>query len=149
MSTKVQQAVERFRSGFNCSQVVLSAYGEEFGLSRETALRVACGFGGGMGRMGGTCGAVTGAFMVIGLKFGNTNPEDKAIKQKTYDLVREFANRFEQRNGSVLCRDLLSCDISTSEGYKAAKERGVFKSVCPKLVADAAEILEEMLAENM
>jgi C_GCAxxG_C_C family probable redox protein len=148
MSTKIEQAVERFKSGFNCSQAVFSAYAEEFGLNRETALKISSGFGGGMGRMGGTCGAVTGAYMVIGLKFGNTKAEDKAIKQKTYDLVREYSSRFTARNGSTFCKTLIGCDIGTAEGYKAAQEKGVFKSLCPKLVADAAEILEEILKKE-
>ena len=148
MSAKSEQAVRKFRKGFNCSQAVLSVYAEEFGLCRETALKIACGFGGGMGRMALTCGAVTGAFMVIGLKYGNVDANEKEIKEKTYGLVREFARRFEKRNGSSICRELLGCDISEPEGLRSAKENGLFTSVCPGLVRDAVEILEEMLAED-
>jgi len=148
MSAKSEQAVRKFRKGFNCSQAVLSVYAEEFGLCRETALKIACGFGGGMGRMGLTCGAVTGAFMVIGLKYGNVDANEKEIKEKTYGLVREFARRFEKRNGSSICRELLGCDISEPEGLRSAKENGLFTSVCPGLVRDAVEILEEMLEKD-
>ncbi|MBA7478753.1 hypothetical protein ES707_14181 [subsurface metagenome] len=148
MSAKSEQAVRKFGKGFNCSQAVLSVYAEEFGLCRETALKIACGFGGGMGRMALTCGAVTGAFMVIGLKYGNVDANEKVIKEKTYGLVREFARRFEKRNGSSICRELLGCDISEPEGLKSAKENDLFTSVCPGLVQDAVEILEEMLAED-
>ena len=148
MSAKSKQAVERFRKGFNCSQAVLSVYAEEFGLCRETALKIACGFGGGMGRMARTCGAVTGAFMVIGLKYGNVDANEKVIKEKTYGLVREFARRFEKRNGSSICKELLGCDISGQEGLKSAKDNGLFASVCPGLVRDAVEILEEMLEKD-
>ncbi len=148
MSAKSEQAVRKFRKGFNCSQAVLSVYAEEFGLCRETALKIACGFGGGMGRMALTCGAVTGAFMVIGLKYGNVDANEKEIKEKTYGLVREFARRFEKRNGPSICRELLGCDISGPEGLKSAKDNGLFDSVCPGLVRDAVEILEEMLEKD-
>lgn len=147
MNSKIQNAVEKFEKGFNCSQAVLSSYCEQFGLDCNTALRIATGFGGGM-KIGETCGAVTGAFMVLGLKYGNTTPEDKETKEKTYEMVIEFTNRFKARNGSVICRELLGCDISTPEGSKVAVEKGLFSSVCPRLVQDAAEILEEMLNEN-
>ena len=147
MSAKSEQAVRKFRKGINCSQAVLSVYAEEFGLCRETALKIACGFGGGMGRMALTCGTVTGAFMVIGLKYGNVDANEKEIKEKTYGLVREFARRFEKRNGSSICRELLGCDISEPEGLRSAKENGLFTSVCPGLVREAVEILEEMMNE--
>jgi C_GCAxxG_C_C family probable redox protein len=147
MSVKSEQAVERFRKGFNCSQAVLSGYSEQFGLDCEKAFKVATGFGGGM-RMGGTCGAVSGAFIVLGLKYGNSTAEDKEGKANTYKKVEEYTKRFKARNDSVTCPDLLGCDITTPEGMKEAKEKGLFTSVCPGLVQDAVEILEEMLAED-
>jgi len=147
MSAKSERAVKRFRKGFNCSQAVLSSYCEQFGLDCEKAFKVATGFGGGM-RMGDTCGAVTGALMVLGLKYGNTTAEDKEGKAKTYKKVEEYTNRFKARNDSVMCRQLLGCDLSTPEGMKEAKDKGLFSSICPKMVQDAVEILEEMLAED-
>ena len=140
-------ACARFEEGFSCSQAVFSAYAEQFGLDRETALKIAGGFGGGMGRMAQTCGAVTGAFMVIGLKYGAIDAEDKETKEKAYALVREFSDRFKSRHGSIVCQDLLGCDISKPEGERVAREQKLFKTICPKLVKDAAEILEEMLSE--
>ncbi|MFB0555357.1 MAG: C-GCAxxG-C-C family protein [Phycisphaerae bacterium] len=145
MSAKSEQAVERFRKGFNCSQAVLGSYCEQFGLECEKAFKVATGFGGGM-RMGNTCGAVTGALMVLGLKYGNTTAEDKEGKAKTYKKVEEYTNRFKARNDSVMCRQLLGYDLSTPEGMKEAKDKGLFSSICPRMVQDAVEILEEMLA---
>jgi C_GCAxxG_C_C family probable redox protein len=139
-------ALSRFAEGFNCSQAVLSAYAVRFGLDDETALKIASGFGGGMGRMAGTCGVVTGAFMVLGLKYGAALP-DRDAKEKVYVRIREFADRFKARNVSLVCKDLLGCDISTAEGYSVAKERNLIATTCPKFVRDAAEILEEMLAE--
>jgi len=147
MSAKAEQAVERFRKGFNCSQAVLGSYCEQFGLECEKAFKVATGFGGGM-RMGYTCGAVSGAFMVLGLKYGNSTAEDKAGKAKTYKKVEEYTNRFKARNDSVTCRELLGCDLTTPEGMKEAKDKGLFSTICPRMVQDAVEILEEMLAED-
>ena len=146
--SRVEQAVERFKDGFNCSQAVLGSYSELFGLDCERAFKVATGFGGGM-HIGGECGAVTGAFMVLGLKYGNTAAEDEQAKAKTYEKAIEFSDRFKARNGSVVCKELLGCDISTPEGMKKAQEDGLFDSVCPKMVRQAAEILEEMLAEHI
>ena len=138
---RVDRAVSSFEEGFSCSQAVLSTYGPRFGLGGETALRVATAFGGGMGHMGETCGAVTGAFMVIGLKHGRIRAEDEETRDKAYGLVTELADRFKSRNGSIVCRDLLGCDIGTPEGLALARE----KNVCPGFVRDAAEIIEEIL----
>ena len=147
MSSKIETAVERFNNGFNCSQAVLSSYSELFGLDCDMAFKVATGFGGGM-RMAGTCGAVTGAFMVLGLKYGNSTAQDQQAKEKTSQSIIEFTSRFKARNGSVVCRELLGCDISTPEGMKEAQTKGLFSSVCPRIIQEAAEILEEMLAED-
>lgn len=120
---------------------MLSAYSERFGLDGETALKVASAFGGGMGCTGGTCGAVTGALMVLGLKEGSAGKgQDRA-----YAATKELIARFRERNGGTLCSELLKCDIGTDEGMKKARKEGLFKSVCPKLVRDAAEIIEEIL----
>ena len=146
MNSKVQQAVEKFEKGFNCSQAILSTYCEQYGLDEKAALKIATGFGGGM-HIDGTCGAVTGAFMVLGLKYGNTE-EDKQAKENTYIKVIQYAKKFSARNGTVKCHDLLDCDITAREGLEIARQKGVFSSICPGLVKDAAEILEEMLAED-
>src|SRR5574340_1336897 len=107
MSDKVEAAVGCFREGFSCSQAILSAYGVEFGLEKETALKAAAGMGGGMGGLGEVCGAVTGALIVIGLKYGHTEASDKETKAKNYAIVRDFAGRFRAGSGSLLCRELL------------------------------------------
>jgi len=143
----IETAVDCFKGGFNCSQAILSTYCESLGLDREAALRLASGFGGGMGCMGGVCGAVTGAFMVLGLAHGSASAGDKPAKERTYALVREFVRRFETCNHSILCRDLLGCDISTADGMQAARERNLLTTVCPRMVQDAARILQQMLSE--
>lgn len=134
-----------FSQGFACSQAVLAAYAADLDLDQNIALKVSAGFGGGMGRMGHTCGAVTGAYMVIGLKFGAVSGQDQEAKQKSYRLIREFAEKFKARNGSTICRDLLGCDISTQEGFEEMKRKGLHGTVCVKAVRGACEILDEML----
>ncbi len=99
-----------------------------------------------MGRMGETCGAVTGAFMVIGLRHGRTIADTNRGRDKAYDLVERFVQEFRARNKTIVCRDLLGCDISTPEGMKQVKKKNLFTTVCPRFVGDAAEILEEILA---
>ncbi len=143
--TRADEAVECFNMGYNCSQSVLWAYCDQFGMEKEQALRVAGACGAGMGRMCETCGAVTGAFMVIGLKYGKVEAEDEPSKEKAYALVKAFAKEFKARNGSIVCRELLGCDMGTPGGMKYAKERKLHSTVCPKLVRDAAEIVGRLL----
>ena len=145
---RVEQAVSCFKEGFVCSQALFSTYASLFGIDRETALKVADPFGGGMARMGETCGAVTGAFMVIGLKQGRTVVEDSQSHEDLYNLVNEFVRRFITRNKSIICRELLNLDISSPQGLKEARDKDLFQTVCPDYVRDAAEIVEELLEIN-
>ena len=124
---------------------MLSSFGEELGLERELALRVAGAFGGGMARMGETCGAVTGALMAIGLKYGMTQVKDEAAREKTYKLAQEFMTRFKARHNSLVCRELLGYDLSSPEESKAAHDKGLFSTLCPQFVRDAVEIVEQIL----
>jgi C_GCAxxG_C_C family probable redox protein len=144
MSRRSKQAVSCFNEGFNCSQAVLSTLGPEMGLDREAALRVAGMFGGGMGHLGNVCGAVTGAFMVIGLKYSKIQDGENEKRDRGYALVRQFAEEFTAHNGSIVCKELLGCDLSTPEGSAQAREKELFRDLCPKLVQSAVEILEQM-----
>ncbi len=136
-------AVALFNKGFNCAQSILATYGLDSGLNQDTALKIASVFGGGIGRMGETCGAVTGAFMVIGLKCGTTKPDAKT-KIKAYELGGKFIKKFRARNNSILCGELLGFQIASDRKLKPG-ERGIIKLKCPKYVKDAAEIIEELL----
>ena len=138
------KAAATFKEGFSCSQAVLGTYCERFGLDTKQAYKISSGFGGGM-HLDQTCGAVTGAFMVIGLKYGRTRADDVEAKMKTAATVVEFAKRFKARHGSIACTELLGCNISTQEGFEEAKKKDLFKQVCPQYVISAAEILDEML----
>ena len=141
----VDRAGSGFEEGFNCSQAVFSAWAEELGLDRETALRVATAFGGGMGHRGDTCGAVTGAFMAIGLKHGRLRADDEETRDLAYSLVERFVQEFEDRHGSIVCRKLLGHDISTPEGMEQVSQNNLAATRCPDFVRDAAEILNEIL----
>lgn len=146
--TKAEIAQTYFGQGFSCSQAVFAAYADDFGLDRELALRAAGAFGGGIARTGNACGALSGALMVIGLQHGMVRAEAPQAKEHTYTVAREFIERFRAANGATDCRDLLGYDMSTAEGSKAIKEAGVTKTICPKLVQKATEILDEMLGSR-
>ncbi len=120
-------------------------YGERSGLDRETALRVAGAFGGGMARSGETCGCVTGSLMVIGLTYGKTQKDDDESRERCYSLAQELMDAFRGRNGALLCRELLGADVSTPEGIARVREKDLFRTVCPKFVKDAGDILEGLL----
>ncbi len=139
----VSKAADLFRDGCACSQAILAVYGEPLGLSRDLAMRISAGFAGGM-RMAQTCGAVTGALMVLGLRHAAADCEKPAGRKAVYERTVEFVERFKVRNGSVVCRELLGCDISTPEGMQQAKQQNLFRTTCVKMVEDAAEILEAM-----
>jgi C_GCAxxG_C_C family probable redox protein len=145
----IEKAVSCFNEGFVCSQAVLAAYAGQFSMDRETALKVSAAFGGGMGRMAEICGAVTGAFMVIGLKYGRIAVTDTKSLEKTNRLVKEFSDRFKSLNGSIVCRELLGCDLSTPDGLKTFVDKKLRDTLCSKFVRDAAEIVEQLLEENV
>ena len=143
--SKAEVAKKQFEKGFLCAPVVLSTYSEQFGLEKTLALKIACGFGAGIGRLGRTCGAVAGAVLVIGLKDGQVNLADIESREKTYTLVRQFVARFVALHGSIECRELIGYDLSNSSELKLARESGVFQNKCSGFVYDSARILEDVL----
>ena len=142
MKKRSDIAAETFNNGFNCAQAVLSAFCDELSMDKTEALKISCGFGGGMGRLQETCGAVTGAYMVISLKYGKYSEEDDAAREKTYALVREFSKRFEEKHKTTSCRELL--DVDFINGDKQVNMARV-KEVCHELVRSAVEIVEELI----
>lgn len=147
MESKADRVLECFNNAecFNCAQAMLTTYCEDLGLKKETAFKLACGFGAGMGRLGHTCGAVSGAYMVIGLKHGLFELGDLTPREKTYALVQEFEKRFLAKNHSTICRELVQADFLRDD-------RSVFMEkvlrICPGLLEDAAGILEDLLFEQ-
>jgi C_GCAxxG_C_C family probable redox protein len=124
---------------------VLGSFAEQYQLSKEHATRLGCAFGGGVARTGQMCGAVGGALMVIGLAHGGTAAGDRGSREKTYAVTREFCGRFQERHGSIVCRELLGLDISTPEGLEVAVQKGLFRTRCPVFVRDAAEFARMVL----
>jgi C_GCAxxG_C_C family probable redox protein len=145
MTDPAETAVSLFQSNFNCAQSVLAAFASHLGLEQGQALKLASPFGGGVARRGEICGTLTGALMVLGLVQGADTP---AGKEDAYRLGQEFLERFESKHGAILCRELLGLDISTPEGRRQAQEKGLFTSLCPLFVRDAAEIVQAMLSEK-
>ncbi len=141
MESKVDQAVDYFKSGLSCSQAMLLAFGQEFGVDKTLALKISTPFSGGMARMCQTCGAVTGALMVLGLKYATGNE----AKEKLFALENEFADKFKSRNNSLNCKELLGYDLGNPEERKECSEKKLYETRCKKFVNDAAEILEEIL----
>ncbi len=145
MESRINLAVKCFKEGFNCSQAVFSTYSELFGVSKNIAYRVSSGFGAGIGRLQEVCGAVLGAVMLVGLKYGKIKSDDIEAHERTYREARKFCESFKNINGTINCRELLGCDISTPEGLKYAKENNLFSTKCARSVEDAAMIIEELL----
>jgi len=143
--SRAEEAKKQFEKGFSCAPAVLSTYSEQLGLGKALALKIACGFGGGIGRMGRTCGAVTGAVMVIGLKNGQVDLADEESRQKTHELIKKFIDKFTALHGSIECKELIGYDLSKSSDLESARESGVFQNKCPSFVYDSARILEDVL----
>ncbi len=140
--TNLERALELFAGHCNCAQAVLGAYGPDAGLALPDSLKLAAPFGGGLGRLGEACGAVTGALMVLGLRHGAPAAADPAAKAALYDRVRAFAAAFKARHASIVCRDLLGCDLGTPDGWQQAQDRRIHETVCPQFVRTAAELLD-------
>jgi C_GCAxxG_C_C family probable redox protein len=143
-----ERADQLHKQGANCAQSVACAFAEDVGADRAFTLRMATGFGSGMGRTGATCGALTGAFMALGIAYGMKEPSDQAAKERTYGLVAEASRRFRERAGALGCSDLLGVDLGTPEGRQAAKDRNLFATQCAGYIRTAAEIVEQLLREQ-
>ncbi|MBI9076246.1 MAG: C_GCAxxG_C_C family protein [Desulfatibacillum sp.] len=144
MTDREKMATEFFEQGFNCAQGVLLTHAQALGLDKEIAARMAAAFGGGICLTGNTCGAVTGALMALGVKYGNKAPDEKAAKEKTVLKSVLFMHHFTQACGSVLCRDLLGVDLSQPGVLEHAREMHLFEKTCPRYVGTAADILDAM-----
>lgn len=142
---KTEQARSLFSDGYLCSQSILLTYAPLFGLEPGIAAKIGSPFGGGIARRGEICGAVNGAFIVLGLKYGHISADDQESKEEAYLKVTEFIEKFQERNGSIRCNELLDCDISTPHGLQSAYDKQLFTTRCPKFVAYAVEILDQIM----
>lgn len=141
-----ERAVAKFVSGFNCAQAVLFSFCDDLGMDKDKALKIACGFGAGMGRKQEICGAVTGGIMVIGAKYGRGENDDRKATEITYAKIRELVDQFARKHNSYICRQLLNdCDLSKEEGHKIYLENDYRNKICVPCVKSVAEILETII----
>jgi C_GCAxxG_C_C family probable redox protein len=143
--SNIDDVITAFNQDFNCAQSILGSFCTKYGLDKHTALKITTGFGGGMGRSQRTCGAITGSYMVLGLKYGMGLERNKGATERTYNYINEFSDRFKKEFGSLMCKDLLNCDISTPEGREYYDQHNFFEKKCLQYVKKAAEILEILL----
>jgi C_GCAxxG_C_C family probable redox protein len=143
-----EEARRLFMMGYNCAQSVFCAFRDETGLSLEESARLASSFGGGMGRLREVCGGVSGALLALGAICGYDDPCNREAKKAHYKLVQTFAGRFKEKNGTIVCRELLKNVPVTPGGVPEERTKEYYsRRPCPLLVRDAAAILDEMLSE--
>ena len=139
-------AKDLFKEGYNCSQAVLLAFAEECGLDEKTAAAVASSFGGGMGRLREVCGTVSGMFLAAGILYGYTEPKDYEGKKEHYARIQELAHTFKEKNGSIICRELLGLkDASLSPVPEKRTDEYYKTRPCMELAGCAAGILSEYM----
>ncbi len=144
--TKAEKALELFANNFNCSQAVLTAFAPDLGIDEKLALMLGTPFGSGA-RNGEMCGAVSGALMVLGIKYGHFESENNEQKSRAYAVATEFTKRFKELNGSIVCRDLLGYDLTKPDDFVCIKEKNLFRTICPEMIRSAVEVLEGVIAD--
>ena len=146
MSNRSVVATAKFLSGYNCAQSIVYAFSDALEIDKNLALKMACGFGAGMGRKQEVCGAVSGGIMVIGLKYGRGENDGRKLMDLTYVKVRELMDRFSEKHGTFICRQLVGgCELTTEEGQRYFKENDLLQKLCKPCVESVAEILEDIL----
>ena len=149
MKTRRELAMEFFLKGYNCSQSIVLAFEDLLPIDKTVLSKLTSSFGGGMGRLREVCGAVSGMFMIAGLLYGYGGPETGQIKSDHYARIQELARRFEERHGSIICRELLGLDVHHDAPVPEARTAVYYKKrPCAEIVGDAAEILEQYIVEN-
>ncbi len=147
--TRREAAMENFKKGYNCSQAIVLAFADMLPVDKTLLLRLASSFGGGMGRLREVCGSVSGMFMIAGLLYGYDGPETGQIKAEHYAGIQELAKRFEEKHGTIICREMLGLsvrhDVPTPEARTAEYYK---KRPCAEIIGDAAEILDQYIREH-
>ncbi|MCM1106465.1 MAG: C-GCAxxG-C-C family protein [Blautia sp.] len=147
--TRREKAMSLFEQGYNCTQSVVLAFADLFGIPEETLAQLVSAFGGGMGRLREVCGSMSGVFFVTGMLYGYHEPKDFEGKKELYAKVQELAGRFEAQNGSIVCRELLGLDHRRDVPEPSKRTEEYYKKrPCKELIGSAAELLEKFMEEN-
>lgn len=132
--------------GYNCAQAVFYSFCDDFNIDKDVALKMATGFGAGMGRKEEVCGAISGGILVIGSKYGRGETEERSAMERSYKKTQNLMDQFAERHGTVICRQLLNgCELTTNEGQLYFTENDLLKKTCVPCVRSVVEILEAIL----
>ena len=143
----VDKASSYFKSGYNCAESALLAIAKDaLEIDSDLIPKIATGFGGGISRQGYVCGAVSGVVMGFGLKYGRNSPEE--LRAHTYNRVVEFYKRFQEKFGSIICKELSGCDLSNIEGLRKFREENIHEQRCRYFVGRAIEIFMSLINET-
>ncbi len=138
-----------FKEGYNCAQSVFCAFSDELGMNFETALKLSSSFGGGMGRLREVCGAVSAMFMIAGIKYGYTAPNDDKTKAEHYERIQKLADKFKEKNKTIICRELLGLDAQSDSPIPSKRTEEYYRTrPCEELVADACEIIANYIIKQ-
>lgn len=148
MNSHSQKAKELFKEGYNCAQSVFCTFAEDLGMDFETALKLSSSFGGGMGRMREVCGAVSAMFMIAGLKYGYTSPNDKEIKTEHYKRIQKLAQKFKDKHETIICRELLGVDADDNPIPSDRTKEYYDSRPCEQIIGDAAQIISEYIKSS-
>lgn len=149
LSPRGKAAMENFLSGYNCTQAVALAFSDLLDMDQSMLLRMSSSFGGGMGRLREVCGTVSGMFLVAGILYGYEDPKAFEEKAEHYGRIQELAARFREKQGSIVCRELLGLSVKRDDPVPEQRTPEYYqKRPCPQLAGLAATILEQFIAEN-
>lgn len=149
MSKRQENAMNFFLEGYNCTQSVVLAFEDLLPIDRENLMKVACSFGGGMGRLREVCGSVSGMFVVLGLLYGYDGPEKGEVKAEHYARIQEVAHAFEEKHGSIVCRELLGLSVKHDTPTPEARTNEYYKKrPCKEIIGEATLILEEYIKNH-
>lgn len=147
--TRREIAMDNFLKGYNCSQSIILAFEDMLPVDKELLSKMASSFGGGMGRLREVCGSVSGMFMIVGFLYGYDGPETGSVKADHYARIQELARRFEEKHGSIVCREMLGLSVKHDVPVPEARTNEYYKKrPCAEIIGDAAEILEQYIKEN-
>ena len=147
--TRREVAMANFLKGYNCSQSIVLAFKDLLPMDEDMLSKMASSFGGGMGRLREVCGSVTGMFMVAGLLYGYEGPETGQVKADHYARIQELAHKFEEKHGTIVCREMLGLDVKHDVPVPEARTEQYYKKrPCAEIIGDAAEILDQFIKEH-